>query len=59
MSGYFSRAMAWVVVGMVFGGFGTGTAAVLGLWWVWAIVVGIVALSVVRYSVNLQKGMKT
>lgn len=58
MSDYFSRAMVWLVLGMVTSGFGSGTAAVLGLWWVWAIVVAIVALSMVMYGVNLQKGLR-
>jgi len=54
----FDRAMVWVALGLFVGGFGSGIAAVLGLWWVWAIVVAVVILSVVMYSVDLQKGLR-
>lgn len=54
----FGQSIFWMVVGMLFGSFGAGTAAVVGLWWVWAIVVGMIVLSVVMYCLTLKKGME-
>lgn len=58
MIDYFYRAMAWMTLGVFVGGFGAGTAGVLGVWWVWVVVIGVVGLSLVMFSINLQKELK-